>query len=300
MWVTILLYVVMIYMAFSIFKNSKSQKKRQQLVDSVNAIKDKDDFFEKIDAAIASYQDDPEYLNKAQVLKLWGMAYHSDYDSFTEQLEKIDLHALTSMKKDKVVMNNNEDSFFYMYLGIPNLLYRDERMDLLDAMIEKMQPMQDALQDQLVCAISVEINKFYKKEGDLGLAFYEKLLNGDYAEYTYAKSMIGLYKSIANATAARIYLDTNETEKYQSTESLLKDFDLSGVGHRWLETLNIELPGSQKEEETPEITTEEEPEQEEDQETFRFTKDSVKNADIIDAEVTNEKEEDEEKKEDQE
>ena len=136
MWVTILLYVVMIYMAFSIFKNSKSQKKRQQLVDSVNAIKDKDDFFEKIDAAIASYQDDPEYLNKAQVLKLWGMAYHSDYDSFTEQLEKIDLHALTSMKKDKVVMNNNEDSFFYMYLGIPNLLYRDERMDLLDAMIE--------------------------------------------------------------------------------------------------------------------------------------------------------------------
>lgn len=295
MWFTILLYAVMIYMVFNIIKNSKTQKKRQQLIDCVNSVKEKDVFFEKVEAVINNNTENPSMANKARVIKLWGEAFHSEYDSFQETLDSIDVQALTVTTKRGVSIDRNEDSFFYLYLGIPNILYRDEKMDLLDLLNEKMQGMKDTLSDELVCAISVEITKFYKNEGDRGLAFYEKILNGDYGEFRYSKSMIGLYKSIANATAARIYLDNGETDKYQGTEGLLKDFNLSGVGQRWLKTLHIELPEekSENEEEAP-------AEEDKDTETFQITNESAKNADVIDAEIVNEHEEnDEEKKEDQ-
>jgi hypothetical protein len=297
MWISILLYAVMVYMIFNIYKTSKLQKKRQQLIQCVNNIKEKDAFFAQIDEVINNNQQDPSMVNKARVIKLWGEAYHSSYENFEETLNSIDLNSLTQIKKDKVSIGPNEDSFFYLYLGIPNILYRDEREDLIAKMQEKMDPMKETLSSQLVYAISVEINKFYQKEGDLGLAFYEKLLNGDYGEYTYGKSMIGLYKSIANATAARIYLDQGDTEKYQQAEGLLKDFNLSGVGHRWLETLHIELPEEKTEEEAEAGTeTEDNTDTEAETETYIVSDASAKKAeDVIDAEVVQE----EEKKEDQ-
>ena len=297
MWMSILLYVLVIYMVFNILRNSKAQKRRQVLIECVNSIKEKDVFFEKVNAIIAGSSEDTNLLNKAYVIKLWGMAYHSEYEEFDATLELLNVDALLTTKKNgQVSIGQNEDSFFYLYLGIPNILYRDHREDLLDHMIEKMQGVNSVLSSQLVYALSVEVNKFYQKEEDLGLAFYQKLLEGNYAEYSYAKSMIGLYKSIANATAARIYLDQNDSAKYQDCEGLLKDFNLSGVGKRWLETLNIVLPEENPVPETTEENSEETPAGDEDKETFRITNESAKNADVIDAEVVKE----EEKKEDQE
>jgi hypothetical protein len=108
--------------------------------------------------------------------------------------------------------------------------------------------------------------------------------------------MIGLYKSIVNANAARIYLDRGDTEKYQNTVEMLRDFDQSGVGHRWLASLDLKV-----EEEQPE--DEEEPISDENNETFQITEDSAKQADVVDAEVVKEEDkeqEPEEKKEDHE
>jgi len=297
MWMSILLYAIVIYMVFNILRNSKVQKRRQVLVECVNSIKEKDIFFEKVNAIIAANGEDTNLLNKAYVIKLWGMAYHSEYEEFDDTLELLNVDALlTAKKNNKVSIGQNEDSFFYLYLGIPNILYRDHREDLLDLMIEKMQPVNSVLSNQLVYALSVEVNKFYKKEDDLGAAFYQKLLDGNYAEYSYAKSMIGLYKSIANATAARIYLDQNDTAKYQETEGLLKDFSLNGVGSRWLETLNIVLPEDSSGKEIAEDAMDDTVDEDDDHETFQITKESTKKADVIDAEVVKE----EEKKEDHE
>lgn len=297
MWMSILLYAIVIYMVFNILRNSKAQKRRQVLVECVNSIKERDMFFEKVNAIIAANGEDTNLLNKAYVIKLWGMAYHSEYEEFGATLELLNVDALlTTKKNNQVSIGQNEDSFFYLYLGIPNILYRDHREDLLDLMIEKMQGVNSVLSSQLVYALSVEVNKFYKKEDDLGVAFYQKLLDGNYAEYSYAKSMIGLYKSIANATAARIYLDQNDTAKYQETEGLLKDFNLNGVGSRWLETLNIVLPEDSQVKEITEDVKGDTADEDDDHETFQITNESAKKADIIDAEVVKE----EEKKEDQE
>lgn len=220
---------------------------------------------------------------------LWGISYHKQYEKFRDMLASIDMNPLIENKKNGLSIDLNEDSFFYMYLGIPNILYQDKQDELRDLLKEKMQEFDEKLTGQLVREISLEINKYYTNEDDRGLAFYEKVLDGNYGQYTYSKTMIGLYKSIVNAMAARIYLDNGETEKYQAAEGMVKDFDESGVGHRWLQSLDIHFA-------TPSEDGPDQNAEDNDKETFEITNESAKKADVIDAEVVKE----EEKKEDQE
>jgi hypothetical protein len=295
--INIMLYGVIAVMIVNIIITSKSQKKRKGLIELVNTIKDQDLFFEKADAIIEANQDDAEILNKARVLTLWGIAYHKKYERFDEALNAIELDKLIAVKKGAASIDMNEDSFFYMYLGIPNFLYADQKMDLYQKMEEKMQSLDEELKGQLVREIAKETDKYYKNTDDRGLTFYEKVLDGNYGEYTYSKTMIGLYKSIVNANAARIYLDRGDTEKYQTTVEMLRDFDQSGVGHRWLASLDLKVENEQPEDE-------EGPSSDENNETFQITEDSAKQADVMDAEVVKEEEnkeqEHEEKKEDHE
>lgn len=292
--VTIVMYGFIIAMLVNIVLASKEQKKGKELASCVSYVKDKEVFFQKINALLEENANSPLYLNKTRVVKLWGLSYHREYDQFEELLDSIDLNTLIKIKKNLPNIELTEDSFFYMYLGIPNILYRDDRADLRKKMIEKMQPVDDQLKGQLVREISLEINKYYENKDDSELPFYEKILSGDYAEYKYSKSLIGLYKSIINAQAARIYLDRGDNDKYQECMEMLKDFNRSGVGQRWLESLHMDLPKPETAEaETETETTSED--KENDQETFNITEESAKNPDVIDAEVVNE----EEKKEDQ-
>lgn len=291
--INFVLYGVIAVMIVNIILSSKGQKKRKGLIDLVNSIREEDVFFAKADDMVADNQDNPEILNKTKVLILWGIAYHKDYERFEDALNDIDINALIAMKKGKYSIDMNEDSFFYMYLGIENFLYRDEKMDLYEKMKEKMKTVDEQLQGQLVREISLEIDKFYTNRDDLGLAFYEKVLEGNYAEYTYSKTMIGLYKSIVNAMAARIYLNKGDTEKYETTTEMVRDFDMSGVGHRWIQSLELPVENPQEELEQP---------TDDDKETFQITSDSAKQADTVDAEVVKEEEikDQEEDKEDKE
>lgn len=284
--INIMLYAVIVVMLINILRANKGQQKRKALIDCVNSIKDQDVFFTKVDAVLEANQENPEIAAKARVLKLWGIAIHKKYEMFEEVLDAIDLKAMIAVKKDVESIEMNEDSFFYLYLGIPNILYMDHRNDLRKKLLEKTNSLGEGMDQQLVHAISMEINKYYENEGDRGLAFYEKVLDGNYGEYTYSKTMIGLYKSIVNAMAARIYLDQGETEKYQAAEGMVKDFSRSGVGKRWLDSIDLQVP------EEPE-----ENDSEEKDETFEITSESAKDPDVIDAEVVKEEEKTEEKPE---
>ena len=81
--VNIVLYGVIIVMMFNILQTSKRQKKRKDLIDLVNMIKDPEFFFQKGDEVLEKYKDDPEILNKARVVMLWGISYHKQYEKFT-------------------------------------------------------------------------------------------------------------------------------------------------------------------------------------------------------------------------
>ena len=174
-------------------------------------------------------------------------------------MNSIDVDRMMTHEKDgSVKITENEDAFFYLYLGIPNILEKDGKPDYRRKLNEKMDQYKDILKNQLVRVEAEAINQFYEKEGDQGLAFYESLLAGDYSQYQYSKSLIGLYKSIANATAAVIYKENDQTEKYEECKPMLENFAKSGIGERWMKQLGLEVSAPVEEEEFDNIEEKEE------------------------------------------
>ena len=204
-------------------------------------------------------KDDNEFLNKGRVIHLWGLAFHNEFEEFDEVMNSIDVDRMMTHEKDgSVKITENEDAFFYLYLGIPNILEKDGKPDYRKKLNEKMDQYKDILKNQLVRVEAEAINQFYEKEGDQGLAFYESLLAGDYSQYQYSKSLIGLYKNIANATAAVIYKENDQTEKYEECKPMLENFAKSGIGERWMKQLGLEVSAPVEEEEFDNIEEKEE------------------------------------------
>ena len=261
----IIIYLILVMMIIRMFIMNKRTKKSRKLIEVVNSIGDKDEFFENMKTFEESMKDDEEFLNKGRVIKLWGYAFHNEFLDFESTLDSIDVDKLMSHGKNgSISISENEDAFFYLYLGIPNILEKDEMPLYRRKLKEKMDTYSDVLKDQLVKVLGNEVNKFYEGEDDKGLAFYEELLAGNYSEYQYSKSLIGIYKSIANATAAYLYKQSGEKEKYEECVPMLENFAKSGIGERWIKQLGLEVE-KPVEEETFDVTNDEE-EKEEDTE----------------------------------
>jgi len=239
--IQLVLYGLAIYFIVRTVLLSKRQGNNKKIIDLVHSVDDKEEFFKKSDELISTLKEE-EFVVKTKILKLWGMAMHHEYDEFESLLDTIDFRLLFKKKGKDISIDLNEDSFFYAYIAIPNMLFNDNRNDLRIKLENKLNEQVDNdLKEHLVKNISGAICKYYNHEGDLGLSFYETVLNGEYEEYIYSRTMIGLYKSIVNAMACKIYLDTNNSEKYEECKSYLEDFYETRIGHRWIDGLNIEI-----------------------------------------------------------
>lgn len=244
-----LLYVVIVVMLVKIFMMNKRTKKSKQLISVVNSINDADEFFQNVESFEETMSDDAEFLNKGKVIHLWGMAYHKVIDGFEDELDSIDLHQLMKQgKKDAWTITEDEDSFFYMYLAIPNILDKNGMITYRKKLNEKMNTVNEELSDQLCKNIGNALNLYYESLDDKGLSFYEKVLNGDYGDYTYSKQLIGLYKSICAAQAAKLYKDNHQNDKYEECVPLLENFSTSGLGERWLQSLGLEIKKEEEKE----------------------------------------------------
>lgn len=244
-----IIYLILILMIVRMFLMNKRTKKSRKLISVVNSVGDEEEFFENVKQFEEEMKDDAEFLNKGRVIHLWGMAFHNVYTDFDEMLSLIDVEAM--MHKDKngnVNISEDEDAFFYLYLGIPNILEKNGMHAYRQKLKQKMDIYSDELGKHLVKVLGDAVNSFYEKEGDRGLSFYEKVLAGDYGEYTYSKSLIGLYKSIANAHAAVIYKETGASEKYQESVPMLENFAKSGIGERWMQQLGLQIEKPEEEE----------------------------------------------------
>lgn len=259
--ITILLYAVAIYMIFRTMTMSKRTKKNRILIDAMHSIQDEDVFFEKINALIDNEQG--LFKGKAQTIKLWGMVYHQRLIRFQEVLDEINVDSL--MLRDKngnISIQNDEDTFVYLYLAIPEMLYSNGNLEEREMMKEKLKPYEDIMKNQIVCALSEAMDRCFEDRDDKGLGFCENLLSGEYGGYVYSKSMIGLYKSIAATQAAKVYADNNETEKYEELVPMIQDFAQSGIGARWVKGLHLNIPtaldedSEDEEEETEEVNEE--------------------------------------------
>ncbi|MCR5796068.1 MAG: hypothetical protein K6G61_12065 [Solobacterium sp.] len=244
----ILMYALMFYMILRIITLNAVNKRNKGLIDIVNSVNDKEAFFTRISEAIENAQD-ATYAAKARVLKLWGMAYHDEFFGFEKTLEELNPGDLLTVNKDGSTGIGQEDSFFYLYLGIPNILYMNKQDEYRKMLREKVSEYDEKLSDQIVKVLGDSCDLYYDQKDDKGQSFFQRLLEGDYAEYVYAKSLIGLYKSIAETMLARIYKDIGDEEKFEGTLDGLRYFNSSGIGARWIRAMDLTSYLEEKKEE---------------------------------------------------
>lgn len=245
-FVTIAMYIAMAYLVIKMFISSKRNGKNKMIVDAVRLINEKEVFFNRVDQLISTVND-PEFANKGRVLKLWGCAYHQDFSEFDSTLQDLDIDSLIEDKKGVKSIDTNEDSFFYLYLAIPNVLHHVGRDDLRTTMHAKLQPYEELLGNQLTKALSDQFDKYYDSVDDRGQTFFEKLLEGDYEGYIYSRTMIGIYKNLANATLYKIYQDQAKFDQLEDMKPMLEKFAETGVGKRWIQSLDITLDSTTEE-----------------------------------------------------
>ena len=245
-FVTIAMYIAMAYLVIKMFISSKRNGKNKMIIDAVRLIKEKEVFFNRVDQLISTVND-PEFANKGRVLKLWGCAYHQDFSEFDSTLQDLDIDSLIEDKKGVKSIDTNEDSFFYLYLAIPNVLHHVGRDDLRTTMHAKLQPYEELLGNQLTKALSDQFDKYYDSVDDRGQTFFEKLLEGDYEGYIYSRTMIGIYKNLANATLYKIYQDQAKFDQLEDMKPMLEKFAETGVGKRWIQSLDITLDSTTEE-----------------------------------------------------
>ena len=245
-FVTIAMYIAMAYLVIKMFISSKRNGKNKMIIDAVRLINEKEVFFNRVDQLISTVND-PEFANKGRVLKLWGCAYHQDFSEFDSTLQDLDIDSLIEDKKGVKSIDTNEDSFFYLYLAIPNVLHHVGRDALRTTMHAKLQPYEELLGNQLTKTLSDQFDKYYDSVDDRGQTFFEKLLEGDYEGYIYSRTMIGIYKNLANATLYKIYQDQAKFDQLEDMKPMLEKFAETGVGKRWIQSLDITLDSTTEE-----------------------------------------------------
>lgn len=249
----ILLYVVMVYMIFRMLAMRKVNKKMSKLIDLVKVLEDREAFMTKADENIEAAATDEE-RTKFQILKLWGLCYHKEYENYERLLDKINPSVLIASK------SNNDDSFFYLLLAVPNILQADERWDELKKLEEKTENNREEFEKRLDYQISVHCLKYYRNEDDKGFAFFESVMEGNYGEYFYNRQLIGLYKETVATMLIKEYENKGDMEHYDEMKSICEQYQQTRIGDMWLKNMGIILgdyPPSAYEERIPEKHEEE-------------------------------------------
>ena len=247
----LLLIAFSVYMFYRVFQLSGRGRLNKEMLKILDKMDDRDAFFANADEFI-NVSKDPEYGQKVRVLRLWGDVFYERDEEFKEHLEDLNIDILLQPTKKNQGFANNEDSFFYLYMAIPNRLNYRGRNDLRRLHEEKIAAYAEVNGDTLLKAIHDENRKFYDRTDDRGQAFIKQLLAGEYAGYRYSKQLIGLYKNCEEAILAAQYRDEGNMEGYEECLKDIHNFATNTrLGMRWLKELHIELP---KEEEEPEET----------------------------------------------
>jgi hypothetical protein len=277
----ILIYVLLAFLIIRMIITQKKFNKMKVLNEAVRQLDNEDTFFEKIDSYISS-EKEPADQNKGRAVRLYGTVIHERWDEFDETLESLNVASMISLKKDRAVIEPQEVAFFYLYLAIPNLLHAKNRDDLRTKLKEKLEPYAQQLDLQLVKRISDAFDLFYDNKEDRGQAFLESVMNGDYGDYYYSKSLISIYKSLVNAVLAKLYQEQNDTEKYEGCLPMVQELAKTGIGDRWMKGLDLQIEKEEKQidDDTEKVHDELHPE-EKDEESFEFEKkeDSDQNSD---------------------
>lgn len=236
------------YMSYNIFTLTKRNKKNRRLITLFDTIDNENVFFKMCDEFIDGVND-KEFVTKGLIFKLWGLARYQRFDEFKETLDKVDLSTMIYRKQRLDGAELNEDSFYYICIGIPHALYINKRLDLLKLVQAKIDTVKPDIDNRLVKVIGDHNYKYYYKEDDLGRSFYEAVLDGNYSQYKYSKQLIGMFKSIVSCMLGRIYLDNDEKDKYENVKPDIINFDKSKLGKTLIKELNLDISEKEKSDE---------------------------------------------------
>ena len=243
----VVLLFLLLYMLSRTVIMSRYNKRLKGVLQIMDHLDDEAVFYSTAEEVIQNCET-PEYRNKAVVLKLFGDAYFSRRETFREDLESLDIESLYR-SNGKESTGDNEDSFFYLFLAVPNKLYHTGNVDLIAPLYAKIDEHAEVLDSLLVAKLGREARKFYEGTDDSGKQFFEQFLEGEYSGYRYNKHLVGIYKNIAEAFLAKLALNEGK-EIPEESVSALRMFQQSTLGSRWLKELGVELPA--EEEEKPE------------------------------------------------
>ena len=82
----IIIYLILVLMIVRMFLMSKRTNKSKKLIDVVNSVGDKEEFFENMKQFEEEMKDDNEFLNKGRVIHLWGLAFHNEFEEFEDMV----------------------------------------------------------------------------------------------------------------------------------------------------------------------------------------------------------------------
>ncbi|MBQ6560112.1 MAG: hypothetical protein IJL85_04710 [Erysipelotrichaceae bacterium] len=241
-----LMVILLVYIIYRNYLMIKMFKKNKRYIDCYQSLLRYDeDASAKIDAFLAE-QKDAEYLNKGKILKLYQQIRNEE--SYLDTLNELDLNGIffKKGKASKQKISLNADVFVWLYL-ILAIARKKSKFDVIDAMKEKIEAL--GLENRLEVKETRAILDALYETGDGGAAFLNDILEGNYIEYEYDKSLIAIFKRFAAATLA--YASEPIEEYYQEE---LRNFAGTLVGENYMNNLDIieKYPPHAKEEENKE------------------------------------------------
>ena len=250
-----LMYIMMLLVIFMLFSNmrkAKAMRKDERYISCYTAVlRDEEKAVEELEKYV-NEETDPELLNKSLIVKVYTDIL-SGKDPH-ETVEKIDLTDVFLVKGEYVPekVSRNSDAFVWLLLDLSKA--RSESMiDVMDKLYEKVSAYEDRLGSHVEYLVfKATYNALLEKDLD-GIRFLNKLLTGEYADYVYDKSLVGVFKKVA----AAILIYTGEPIS-EEDEMLLNSFVETQVGHKFLTNLGIADKYMKKEEAVEETVTEEE------------------------------------------
>ena len=249
-----IMWALVIYFMIRIILLSQKNGKTKGLIEVIRFVDDENQFNDRIIALEDQFRDkNVEFFQKTQVLKLWGAANHGRTTSFSSVLEKLQPEKLIQHNKGTSIAEN-EDSFFYLYISIPNILYGQNQLELMEELFQKLSSISEQLSSEMVVQLGLQAKKYYQGQEDFGKSFYQSILEGDYETLTYSKNMISVYKSVCSSLLAKIAQEENDIEGLKAQMETVNHFNTLGVGQRFLNHLSFQMPKEEVKEESSEET----------------------------------------------
>ena len=240
------MFILLAYIVFRNYQMFKTFQKNKNYIECYQSLlRYEEGASAKIDAYLAE-QKDVDYINKGKILKLYDKIRNDE--SYLDILNEVDLKGIFFQKgkasKQKVSLN--ADVFVWLYL-ILAIARKKSKFDVIDAMKEKIEDL--GLENRLEVKETRAILDALYERGDGGAAFLNDILEGNYIEYEYDKSLISLFKRFAAATLAYA---SEPIEDYYQEE--LRNFAGTLIGENYMNNLDIidRYPPHKKEEEKSE------------------------------------------------